>query len=318
MDQSSFRIVSDIDECRELWLEVMPRDLITDLWEVRMCFHAHFQNTPHFIVSSGSSSDGINALLPLCRISDHEYYGYFPGETWHGKTWLEQNRIFCRNNMLPSLLEQVPVPHHIRYMLPIQGPEILDETGYLFEPPRYDYSMDNYLQEFSSKSRKRLKKDLSTLELQGVTYRYNNVEDFEYMADLNVQRFGQDSYFHDPRFRDGFRSLMNYLSENSMMRITTILVNGTIAAVDLGSIYKGTYTLLAGGTNADFHGIAKLINTHHMQYACEQKFSSVDFLCGDFLWKPLFHLTPRPLYMISDMEHLLSHNNGETNPCPTN
>lgn len=314
MDRSGFRVVTDVDECRELWQKVMPRDLVTDLWDVRACFHRHFQNTPHFIVSS--EGDSVNALLPLCRISDHGYYGYFPGEVWHGKTWLEQNRVFCREGLLEALLRQVPSPHHVRYMLPLERQLPVDETGYLFEPPHYDYKMENYLQEFSSKSRKRLQKDLETLTAPGVAYRYDQVGDFEYMADLNVARFGEHSYFHDQRFRDSFRSLMNYLGENGMMRITTVLLGGAIAAVDLGCMYRGTYTLLAGGTHADFPGVAKLINTHHMQYACEQKFSSVDFLCGDFAWKPLFHLAPRPLYMFSDMQIGPDTIIAEVNHCP--
>jgi len=31
-------------------------------------------------------------------------------------------------------------------------------------------------------------------------------------------------------------------------------------------------------------------------------YKEVDFLCGDFSWKKLFHLTPRPLYEASNIK----------------
>jgi hypothetical protein len=71
--------------------------------------------------------------------------------------------------------------------------------------------------------------------------------------------------------------------------------------VDMGCVYQGVYTLLAGGTNSRYLGVAKLINFHHMQRACEEKLKRVDFLCGDFNWKKLFHLTPRPLYLMTNI-----------------
>lgn len=300
---SNIRVVTDIEECENLWKKVMPADLITDLWEIRNCFHQHFNNPPRFIVSEDAGA--INGLLPLSWIEESQCCGYFPGETWHGKTWLEQNRIISAHGSLSPLLAQCPGPHHLRYLLPHPAqPDtqtVTDEIGYLFIPSMYDYDIEKYFQEFSPKSRKRLKKDIERLEAPGISYRYDLPDDFEYIADLSIAQFGQDSYFNDQRFRNSFRSLMSYLHDNKLMRITTVLIDGVPAAVDLGCIYKGTYTLLAGGTNALYQGIAKLINLHHMKFACEQKFSSVDFLCGDFSWKILFHLTPRPLYLLSNL-----------------
>ncbi len=297
-----FRVASDIEECRALWLKFSPLELVSDLWEVRDCFHRHFNNRPHFIVAEDDG--GAVGLLPLSWIEESGCHGYFPGETWHGKTWLEQNRVFADDAVLPTLLAQIPPARHVRYMLPRTcpktAPQVHDETGYLFLPPRYDYDMDKYYREFSRKSSKRLEREMGELEARGVSYRHDNPEDFELIVDLNIGRFGQDSYFYDSRFTNSFRALRDYLVAGGMMRMTTVLIEGTPAAVDLGCIYHGNYTLLAGGTHADYPGVAKLINLHHMKYACEQKFLSVDFLCGDFSWKKLFHLAERPLYMISD------------------
>lgn len=299
---TDFRVATDIEECREIWRRTMPVELITDLWEVRECFQRHFKNPPYFVVSEDEK--GLRGLLPLSWIEETKCYGYFPGETWHKKTWLEQNRIFSRNGIFPTLLDQCPSPYRLRYLLAAPDQTamqaVVDEVGYLFLPPRYEYDIENYFQEFSQKSSKRLKRDISRIESLGVHYRYDNLSDFEHIMHLSINRFGQDSYFADPRFRESFRSLMHYLRDNGLLRITAALINETPVAVDMGCIYRGTYTLLAGGTHAEYPGIAKLINLHHMKYACEQKLAIVDFLCGDFSWKTLFHLTPRPLHLMSD------------------
>ena len=87
-----------------------------------------------------------------------------------------------------------------------------------------------------------------------------------------------------------------------MLRITTILVGGRVAAVDMSAVFNGTCTVLAGGTHPDFPGIAKLINFTHLEWACQQRIREMDFLCGEFNWKHRFHLTPRPLFRIEREE----------------
>jgi CelD/BcsL family acetyltransferase involved in cellulose biosynthesis len=119
------------------------------------------------------------------------------------------------------------------------------------------------------------------------------------MVEMNISRFGVDSYFYDSRFRESFRSLANFLNAKEWLRFTTVLINGEPAAVDMGCIYRGVYTVMAGGTQSQYLGVAKLINLHHMQWACQQRLQRVDFLCGDFHWKKQFHLTPRPLFLLS-------------------
>jgi hypothetical protein len=300
----NIRIVSDLQECRAIWQVVMPSDYLTDLWEVRDCFHRHFGNRPHFIVAQ--DGDEILGLLPLSWIDEHDCYGFFPGETWKGKTWLEQNRIICNGIYgIRDLLGVCPRAYHLRYLTSLPGipaeEETVDEIGYLFIPPNYDYDMSNYLGEFSRKSRKNILRELAAIESQGVTYRHNDIRDFDIMVELNMERFGSQSYFYDRRFLESFRALARMFQEKGWLRFTTVLIKDEPAAVDMGCVYQGVYTLLAGGTNSRYLGVAKLINFHHMQRACEEKLKRVDFLCGDFNWKKLFHLTPRPLYLMTNI-----------------
>jgi hypothetical protein len=304
MIMSRIRIVSDLEECRRIWQRVMPSESIADLWEVRNCFQRHFGHRPNFIVAEDSR--GICGLLPLSWIEESRCYGYFPGEIWHGKTWLEKNRIYSCGDLQPSeLLAQCSSPYYLRYLLPDSSwppaETEIDEIGYLFLPPHYDFEMQNYFREFSHKSIKQILREVAAIEEMGVSYRYNDGSDFDLMVEMNISRFGADSYFFDCRFKEGFRSLANFLNDRGWLRFTTVLINGEPAAVDMGSIYRGVYTVMAGGTNSRYRGVAKLINLHHMQWACQQRLQRVDFLCGDFHWKKQFHLTPRPLFLLSSL-----------------
>jgi len=303
----SVRLVTNLDEGRQVWESVSPAEVITDLWDFRLCFHRHFQRPLQFIVVE--SDRGIEGFLPLCWMEEHGCLGYFPGEVWAGKTWLEQNRLYAANGaVLETMLacmRGMDKPYHLRYLLPgpamkNETPEV-DEIGYLFNPPDFGYEMEKYYQIFSHKSAKRIKREIAAIEGQGISYRLDDMADFDIMVRQNVERYGAASYFSDTRFRESFREAMFFLSERGWLRMTTVLIGGQPAAVDFGCVYRGVYTLLGGGTDGRFPGIAKLINTYHMGRACAERLRQVDFLCGDFSWKEMFHLTPRPLYRFSNV-----------------
>jgi CelD/BcsL family acetyltransferase involved in cellulose biosynthesis len=130
--------------------------------------------------------------------------------------------------------------------------------------------------------RKKLKADLKKLNDRKVSFRFNDPKDMDHLFRMNRESFGQTSYFSEARFYNAFERLAEFLTRMGMMRITTVLIDGAVAAVDMGALYKNSYTLLAGGTNPEFLGVAKLINLHHMEWSCHKRIETVDFLCGDF------------------------------------
>ena len=297
------RICDDLEECRVLWQEAVRDDDVFQLWEIRNCFQETFHRAPCFILCE--DTDGMSGLLPLSRIDETGTLAFFPGETWHGETWLERNRIVARSaEVFEAMLEAVPAGAHIRYVekecIPPWSPETaIDEIGYLFLPQRYSFSFQEYLNRFSRKTLKRLQRDPNALSKCGVTFRFNDRRDIDMMFRMNLEAFGEDSYFHDERFLRGFERLIAELDRRDSLRVTTVLVAGAIAAVDVGAVWRNAYTVLAGGANRNFPGVAKLINFHHLEIACRHRFDSVDFLCGDFGWKRRFRLEPRPLYQIN-------------------
>jgi len=305
---TQLRVVRGLMECRELWNRLVPAERVSDLWDVRECFHRQYERELHFLVVEDSGE--VVGFLPLSRVGETRCMVYFPGETWQGKTWLEQNRFMAKNdsayNLMMDFLKDGGFSYHVRYLLfpdSLSGDECtVDETGYLFHPPDFDFELENYFAVFSGKSRKRIRREIDALDQRKLTMRFDCTQDFEVLIRMNLDRFQGYSYFADSRFTEGFRNLMQYFADRGWLRITTVLIDDEIAAVDMGCIFGKTYTVLAGGTNARFPGIAKYINLYHMRWACEERLEEVDFLCGDFLWKSRFHLLPRPLYKFTNRE----------------
>ncbi|WP_022669364.1 GNAT family N-acetyltransferase [Desulfospira joergensenii] len=295
-------VYTEPEQCRRIWEEIWPAQGIFDLWPVRFCFQEAYSNPLQFhTIEQGGK---ILGCLPLSWNEETGQYVLFPGETWKGKTWLEQNRIpVTHPEILNQLLDDVPGSLHLRYLSwnPVfEGVSQTrqDEEGYLFYPGMYDYSFENYWLGFSGKSRKKIRTEFKRFEDRNLSFRFNNTADLDHLFEMNQRAFACDSYFNDPKFFNAFDRLASFLSEMGMLRIVTISIDGEIAAVDMGAVFNNTYTLFAGGTSLEFPGIAKMINLHHMEWACQKQFNEVDFLCGDFNWKKRFHLLPRPLYEI--------------------
>jgi hypothetical protein len=292
-----------IDAARRLWQRHWPALGLFDLWPVRASFDNQYHHPPHFLVATDTAGR-FQGMLALSWIEEVSRFGHFPGELWQGNTWLEQNRILASNSeTLSRLLAEVPAEAIIRYIENDTGGASdrchqVDETGYLFYPQAYNYCFETYWSGFAGKKRRKLRTELERLHTRGVSWRFNHRPDLNSLFDLNLETYQENSYFHDPRFLNAFRNLADWLQANQMLRLTTVLIGGQVAAVDMGAVWKRTYTLLAGGTRKDFPGVAKLINRQHLEWACARKITAVDFLCGNFNWKQGFRLTPRPLYRI--------------------
>lgn len=297
------RDITNIAEAEALWRTNIPTESVFDLWEVRMAFHRHFRRPLRFLVGS---TEGGEVFLPLSWVDESKAWCFFPGETWSGGwTWLEQNRL-CRGDLdRYRLLETLGDDFHLRYVRPeLEGVNQLsvDETGYLFWPRRSHFRMDAWWADLGPKRGKQLRRELALLQALGARHRPDEAEHFNLLVEMTLARFGPASYFADPRFREGFRDMLAVLDRMGCLRVTLVEVEGRVVAVDVSSVFRGRCTVLAGGTDPAVPGVAKVINLYHLEWACDRGLEEVDFLCGDFNWKSLFHLTPRPLHLFSSMD----------------
>jgi hypothetical protein len=291
--------VTDLSACEKLWRYYLKTESVSDLWEFRICFHKHFGNSPHFLILE--DPQGIAGILPLSIVDETETAVFFPGEMWQGKTWIERTPIYLRDSdLFKDLLSSCPERSLLRYIdfkkEPPSAEMNPDETGYVLYPKRLNYDLTTFKQRFSNKRFKAILKTIESYKNMGCVFHLNRMEDFDIMVDMNIKQFGDQSFMADPRFRESFRDAMEFLYSGKLLRMVSVEIKGAIAAVDLGALYRGIYTVFLGGTHKDFPGIAKLINMYHIESSINERFHKIDFLCGDFHWKKLWHLDPELLY----------------------
>jgi hypothetical protein len=293
------RFVTDLDACKALWNAFLEPRNISDRWDFRLCFHNYFHNTPHFLVLEDKK--GVFGLVPLAYVPDRDIFVFFPGEDWKGKTWLERTPVYCREPLgLEELLSECPDRSYLRYMevdeslLPLAAD--IDEIAYVLAPPKFHFDMNAYCSRFARKRLKSIMKEIASVRGCDYTWRVNHLPDFDRMVHMNRSNFGHHSYFADARFADSFRDVVALLDRKGWLRMVSLEIDGKTAAVDLGAVYRDTYTVFLGGTDPDYRGVAKVMNMHHLEFACARCLEKVDFLCGDFTWKKLWHLDAQPLY----------------------
>jgi len=300
------RVCSDLEEGEQLWRTLWTGRSLFDLWKIRMCFQQTFRRPAHFIVAESHLRP--IGMMALSWIEEEDCFGCFPGETWKGRTWLEQNLIPAkRSSVRRALWDAAPENTEVRYLHPEAASAFpgvtLDEEGFLFCPQDHDYDFNSYWGRFSHKSRKQIRREIEKFEAMGIRYHLDQRDDIAWMFEMSLAKLKEHSYFYDPRFVAGFEAMISFLARQQLLRVTTIRINGRRAAVDVGAVFRNRYTVLAGATDPEFLGIAKMINLFHMEWGCNRRFEQIDFLCGDFGWKRRFHLQPRPLYQIRRPAH---------------
>ena len=291
--------ITDLDQCEKLWKKLITPKHISDLWEFRLCFHNHFQHKPFFFVLEDQK--GISGMIPMSHVENIDTCFLFPGEMWNNKTWLERTPVYIRDGCsINKLLNTCPDNVYLRYLevpyekLPSGFSE--DETGYVLYPGNMGFNIDEYFKRFSHKKIKAIHKVIHSYLDSGCEFFYDRVEDFDSLVEMSLQQFGNKSFLYDERFRNGFRDALDFLQKRKMLRITSVVIDGELAATDIGAVFQGIYTVFMGGTDSRFPGIAKLMNMGHIDYAFRERINKVDFLCGGFHWKLLWHLDPEILY----------------------
>lgn len=291
--------ITDLDVCKRVWNDLLPIRNISDLWGFRLCFQRHFNYRPHFLLLE--DRQGIAGLLPLTYIDDLDIFVFFPGEIWQGRSWIERTPVFFREEgLFEELLESCPENTYLRYIEAPEGLELpcleMDEIAYVLYPAGIEFDLAIYRKRFPNKKFKQIMKVVNSFNEMGSALYFNRLEDFGFLVNMSLRQFGANSYLHDHRFRNGFRDIMRFLHDKGWLRMVSLEINGKLAAVDLGATFGETYTVFLGATHPDFLGLAKAMNMYHIEFACREGLKKLDFLCGDFHWKKLWHLDPEPLY----------------------
>lgn len=304
---------TDIKKCALLWEEFSPKQSLFDLWDFRWAFYLAYQHQPHFVVLQENGKN--NGLLPLWY--EKEKNKYF----WFGSWWQEDTYFWIKNPVyIANLLSLCPSPAYLNGIISDKIADIIpeqekarfqpDDSKYILDISRIE-SFENYLAGLKKERRKSIKKDIRLIEKQNPEVIFNNLNDFDVLAELSKQRFNlkkenENDPWYDPAMNDGrrveaFRNIIKLgLSGKSYQaRMITVKINQKIAGVDLAVIFNNCYYALVGGYDIEnFPGIGNYFNMLNIKDALKLGLKKVDALQSDCGWKHRWY-QEMPLYYFS-------------------
>jgi len=291
------RVISDLETARDLWQQLSPGETIYDLWDFRYCFYKHDPQPLRFY----AAYDGPQAvaLLPLQYNENLECLEFL------AENFMEDNRPFCAPGyeyLAETLLQQdfgqtaklydlrgddpytrsLPLEDYI-YYLELEG--LTDFSGYLKK-----YFPDSH-------KRSNFKRLFSLLEKRHqVEVVSDDFSDLETLMDLNVRRFGEESYLHSENERRPFFDLLKLPLD---WRMATIVIDGVKAAGSLSVFYRGTYFyLVVGADNSLAADAFKYLTKVNLERAFADQARIFDCSLGDCNWKSHWHLERRPQFKL--------------------
>ncbi|MBI1862743.1 hypothetical protein HYS00_01345 [Candidatus Microgenomates bacterium] len=293
----SVTIESDVDACRALWERFSPNKSVFDQWDYRMAWLNAYKFPLYFYTLYANSE--VVGLLPLWYNGDEKIYEWMCGY------WAEDQRMFATDpRYVPILGYLAPTPLRLYAMRPFENMQALSAFGEFAEDtdPKYVkdiislHSMDEYLATLKKKNRYNLKADYQRIMDQNPTVSFlkasAHLKDFETMVSMNIKRreeTGIDtSEFLNAKELAAFRNIASYAESYSCVLIK-VVINNTIAAIDMVIECASTYYLFRGGNDTQrFGGIGNFMTFIEIEDAIKKNFRLIDCLQEDMGWKHRF------------------------------
>ncbi len=287
----TFSVVQDIDECARLWKRFSPGTQLFGEWEYRLLFFdpAHYE--PHFIVARRGGA--IVGLLPLWKDLADGSFEFFGHQFTTNTFFAEEQEV------VDALLDRLPPDTHLWFIENHESARAqlqAVDTSFFVDLDKYGRSLENYLATFSKKHRKNLRNDLKRLEERGYAVHRNRLEDYARMVELNVARFGEESFFFEESFTKAFERLLRFALARGELEMLSVEIGGRVAAVEAAVLDRNRYYVLIGGNDLSIPNVGKLMIIEHLQNALACGAGIVDFLTDDSGWKRLWNLSEEQLY----------------------
>ncbi|HLL60730.1 MAG TPA: GNAT family N-acetyltransferase, partial [Candidatus Nitrosocosmicus sp.] len=146
----------------------------------------------------------------------------------------------------------------------------------------------------TGKSKKNLKHEMKKINENTIEIIKNNLNDLELMFKLNVNEFGENSWFESAHMQDVFCEILKLKYD---IYLFTYLINGVKQGVSLSLKYKNRMLLLNYNSNkSNVPNLGKYIILHTMQNAIDEGSLYFDVGIGDCNWKEHWHFEKRALH----------------------
>lgn len=295
-----FYIEKDLKKCEALWRKFSPNNFLADLWEFRYCFFKAYGSEPYFVV--GEKDSEIIGFIPLeyshsAPLTDRYLF-------WGGGDWVEHTGFYVKHEvkkrLLPLFLENSPVPVEL-LCIDKSELEFTDKLGedlptYYLDLAKYHYQIDEYFAAFGSKSRQNIQYDLRKIEQLSPQIVLNQFSDYNGLVELNKERFGAESDFHEQGFSDVCKLMTQDKFLKEKLRLVSVYIVGELKASLLSIVDKDVYTCLQAGYDARITSLYKYLNFQVIQAAINLKVNRIDFLSDDCGWKEHWRLEKEMLY----------------------
>jgi hypothetical protein len=284
-------VVSEIEQCFQLWQEFSPQKTLFDTWEFRLAFYRGYGYKPYFLLLKQKTEN--LALLPLWYDLDRKIY------TWFGSDWQEEVRFFAKDsNYMPILISAAPSPLYLNAITKDSIEPIKDKIKFENDDPKYVLNLENFknhedfLMTLKKNKRRDLRKDRNRILRQNPEIIINNFADFDCLVELSKKRFrekGEKTDWEDPRRIETFREVIKLGGKSYEPRMITIKIKGKASGVDLVCLFKKTYFAVKCGYDVkNFSGIGNFMNLFEIDDALKLGMKKIDFLQNNYQWKDRF------------------------------
>lgn len=304
-NNTTFKIVKDIEGCYEIWNFFSQKQSLFDLWDFRYSWYQGYQYQPHFYTLFEKNTP--LACLPLWFNPVKKRY------EWFGSDWMEDNYFFYQEKIYFEILLNL-VPKNIflnaiindkdNIVFPNFLNKELDDPKYILNLTSFK-SIDQYLMSLTKKHRYNIKRDyfniINNYHPEIKVINSNNFKYFEEIIKLSKKRFnGTLKDQTDLLIPERIATYQNIINNQGVYKIKFIIVyiQNFIAAVDMILTFNKKYYTLKGANDINrFPGIGNFMVYYENQDAINNKFLYVDCLQIDYGWKHKYY-TPKNLYKI--------------------
>ncbi|MFA6897634.1 MAG: GNAT family N-acetyltransferase [Patescibacteria group bacterium] len=289
----SIRVVSKLDEARNVWNLLSPKSGLYEDWDFCFVFYKYFQYPLRFYV--GEEDGKAVGLLALQYHSEKGCLEFFGGN------FMEDNHVFIK----PGFEKYIPKFYEaIREKARLE--DIVRDNEYVpmeFLENKYVINLKNisgiedYLQKtFSSNSRRRFRKIKKTMEeLPLFRIMENRLEDVDALMEMNQRNFEAESSFNKPFRSQIYHDLVRQKELDIVM--FTAEIAGKVEGVSLGIKYQKVFNSFNAGVNKrDFSNLGSYLRLCRIEKAIALGCDTFDAGLEDLGWKELWHLEKVPEY----------------------
>lgn len=297
-----FKIVTKIEEARDIWNKLSPHKTIDDEWDFRYAFYKYLPYKLNFIVGYDNEEpigllplqkDNLSGLMPPYYKKDNKpFLEFFGGDD------MDDNMLLTKpgyEDSLPIFLSQLSLP---TYLAPLAKQYLSSEFytyKYFINLSTFKTHEDFIDATWQGDSRGKFKRGIRSLHKKHkIEIIENDLEDINLLSDLNTQRFGKSSSFNFPYRKEIFFDLAKLYET----QIITIKADGVRQAVSYGIYYKKTYISMNIGVNPEINNLGKLIIMLQIDKAILKDCSSYDAGKGDSGWKEVYKLQKSPQFKL--------------------